>query len=211
MKNLIKRLLSKKSRGIISANFTTLGFLAFVGLGTVMGVYAVGHFGDMQHKNKITLAAEEFGTMMEIVESYSINGTDNGSGYAGANAEAVAPYANVTFNLNNSGATSYFDSNTSFGTKIIYYISSGTNDNSYTIYVDASAASTNWEDADKIKYKDLIIKKVAGKHNKTLADTRTGNITDTATAISAASTTPAVAYTSGADADMKFELTSLGL
>ncbi len=167
-----------------------------------VGVYILG----IKKSFDIDMAVSETISWTDDVATFKTKGTNNGDGYVSAkdgtelNAEVLYVWTKSKPKLVGTGASSYFCSSTSYGCKIKYYFSTGTNDEYWSVFIDASEALATMSAEEIDAYETQIIKTFNGNGFNPVID-------HSATAVSAVTT--AVAASAASDSDGVFEIGNL--
>ena len=194
--------IKKKALFGMSAPATTGTLLALLVLGYFAGNYVYGILKGISNDTVVS----EYSQFASDVTTFKVKATAKGAGYVNKkdsvamNADNLDVYTKTRPTLVGTGASSYFCSNSTFGCKIKYYFSTGANDETWSLFTDASLAFATM-DAKEITALETEIEKV-------FSDGGYNPIVDhSATAVSAASTSVTASSTN--DGDGVFEIGNL--
>lgn len=197
---------SVKKKGIF--DFNIKGFKIYWSLAAIAGIIVTLFLTGALKTFLSTFAVNEAIEFNGSVSEFKIKGAQKGAGYVSAkdgttrlNAEILDIYNQSRPDLQGTGASSYFCSNIPlYGCDLRYYFSTGANDDTWSMFIDASKALANMDTKEKENFETQIIKGYQDAGFSPIVD-------HSATAVSAITTSVSANATN--DGDGIFEIGNL--
>lgn len=140
---------SKKRAGFLGVQLTPGVIFGTIAVASFLVTAGIMFVSENQEHSRLDMAANEVIELHHAAQTYSLKATDFSTGFNGINPDTIAPWIKTNMALDDTtvggGDDSFFCSATPYGCKIKYWMTTDGSDDSYGIYVDASAA---FPDAD---------------------------------------------------------------